>query len=828
MKHFTVYISLNWLQQYLPTIDQVDASMIAEELSNSIAEVEQIIRKGEGVNNIVVGEITAAEPHPKNDKWQVCQVKVGDNTTKQTVHGGEVKVKVGNKVPVCLPGGSVLSWKDKFGEQNAIEITEREVEGVNSQGVLCSIKELGLADEHKQVMLLDPNEQIGKQLDEYIKDNILEIENKSLTHRPDAFSHLGIARELSAILNLKVEETYDLQENITQSAEELPFKVDYKVKEEHCPRFTALTIRYTSVKPSPFWMQSRLANTGMRPINNIIDTTNYMAADIGQPAHAFDYDKLEGAKIIVRMAKEGEEMKAIDGKTYKMKNSHIMLADKKGAIGIPGIMGGERTEITNETKNVTLVVENWDMFKIRRTSRDLGLRSEASMRFEKGLDPTRLDDYLKIGVNTILDVAGGEIASKMIDIYPQPEEPVEIAFNLNNVAKILGIDISKEEIIDTLENLQIKVIGDEKIEENALNQVDQSNKIKLIIPSFRRDLKIEEDIVEEIARIHGFQNFPKTLPTRDLTPSNNNPKRLFVRNLKRLLSGYGSNEIYTYTMIGDEIINNSNLEEKEFVKVANPLSPELEYLRHSISPSLIEKVLLNAKNHFDDFSLFEISRIIDKTSKNEDKLPDQPFRLGAVHYAQEGDTEKSYAVIKGIVDQLAQDLRLDLEITSMDGKKLFNLEPIFHPVQSAIISLDGEQIGLIGNIHPVVKNNWGLDGSLSILELEIESLLDREQKIKYEDPVDFPAVYRDLSFYVSSDLQVQSLLELVEGLKLEVLENVEISDIYEAPKKKEEKSVTLSLVLRSGEGTLDQKEADAAINKITKTLESKAKANLRK
>ncbi|MBN1331642.1 phenylalanine--tRNA ligase subunit beta [Candidatus Dojkabacteria bacterium] len=818
-------ISLNWLQQYLPTIDQVDANMVAEELSNSIAEVERVTRVGEGVNSIVVGEIVSAEPHPKNDKLQICQVKINSNTTKQIIHGGGEKVQAGDKVPVCLPGGSILDPAGEFGSQKSLQITEKEIDGINSQGVLCSIKELGLVDEHKQVMILDPEEQLGKSLDEYLKDSILEIENKALTHRPDTFSHLGIARELSTILNLKLEESHELQENITQTAEGLSLAVEYKVKQDFCPRFTALCIKDVQIKPSPFWMQARLAVTGIRPLNNIIDTTNYMAADIGQPAHAFDYDKLAGSKIVIRMAKDAGEIKALDGKNYKLKSSHIVLADNKGAIGIPGIMGGERTEIENSTKNVTLVVENWNMFEIRRTSRDLGLRTEASLRFEKGLDPTRLTECLKVGANTIIDIAGGEIASQIVDLYPNPENPVEILFDLNTVAKILGIDITKEEIISTLENLQIEVIGDEMIEENNLSQVDQSNKIRLIIPSFRRDLKIEEDIVEEIARIHGFHNMPKTLPTRDLTPSHHNSKRLFIRKLKNLLSGYGIDEMYSYTMIGEEIINKSNLEIKDFLKITNPLSPELQYLRHSISPSLVEKIKLNLKNHCDNFALFEISRVIDKYSKNDEKLPNQPFRLGIAVYSQTKDTFKQ---TKGILDQLADDLGISIKTELLKDLTVFKLEKFSHPMQSGVIFLDSKPIGLFGNIHPSAKNNWGIDGNLSILEFEIDGLLNTSKEPEYKDPSDFPAVYRDLSFFVPERTETGLIIGTIKELALDILETVEISDIYEDIKGKNEKSITLSLVLRSSTETLDQKGVEQAISTITKTLETKHKAKLRK
>lgn len=818
-------ISLNWLQQYLPTIDQIDARMIADKLSNSLAEVEEITKIGEGVNKIVTGEILSTEAHPKTETLQVCQVKINTNETLQVIHGGGLKVKKGDKCPVCLIGGTVYDPSQEFRSNKVLEVEEVEIKGIKSQGMLCSIKELGLYDEHKAVMLLDPNSRIGEDLTPYLKDTVLEIENKSLTHRPDAFSHLGIARELAAILKLELKSNTELQE-VNIQTEELPLKIDYNVKNSICPRFTALNIQNISVQPSPFWMQARLAITGMRPINNIIDVSNYVMFDLGQPSHAFDYDKLNGKKIIIRNAKHKEKIEALDEKTYELKNDHVILADNSGPIGIPGIIGGENTAIDEKTQNVTLVIENWDMFTIRRISRDLGIRTEASTRFEKGLDESRLIEMQKITTNTIIDIAGGEIASDIFDIYPNPKAPKEIIFDLNSVLKILGIELSKEEIINILEGLSIEISGDEKIEENTLTQVDQSNQILLHIPSYRKDLNIKEDIVEEIARIYGYDKMPNTLPLKEISPVKTNTQRKLIKKLKLLLTGYGLNELYTYSMLGEKLIQASNLEVGDFLAIKNPLNPELKYLRHSILPTLVEKIELNSKNHIDNFGVFELSRIIHKTELNEEKIPSQPHRVAIAMYSS---TNKTFRPLKGILDQLENDLKIEFETVNLNSNQIFKLEGMFHPSQSAILKIGQKEIGVFGNIHPIVLQNYDLKGHVSILELEIEGLFGNPNlfSINYNQISDYPATYRDLSFYINKKHEAGSILKKIKTSGIKNLESIEISDIYVDENLKNTKSITLSIMLQSQTKTLEDSEIQEAIQKIQKILQGKFKATIR-
>lgn len=842
-------ISLNWLQQYLPTIDQVDAEEVAERLSHSLAEVEQIIELGKNVSNIVIGEITEVEPHPKSEDIQICKVKIGVDDIKQIVHGGGKKVKVGDKVPVCLPGGSVINpviekgqEKIPLNQRKGFTVIEKEINGVNSQGMICSLRELGLVDEHKEVMILHPNSKTGEKLDPVLKDKILEIENKSLTHRPDCFSHLGIAREIAALYNLKIERKADLSKTFLESST-LELKVEQKAQEK-CPRFTAIAIKDVEIGPAPFWMQAALAQTGVRPVNNLVDISNYLMLDIGQPTHIFDYDKLEGHKIVIRHAKDKEEVITIDGKKRTLTKDMAVLADSKKVIGLPGIMGSKDSEVSSDTKNIALVVENWEMYALRRTSRDLGLRTEASTRFEKGLDPTNLTDILRIEADMITDLSNSEIASEIIDIYPEPEKPVTFEFDLNSVFKILGIELTKEEIISILESLGINVLGDEKIEENVLARADDTNKINLEIPSFRRDLKIKEDIIEEIARIHGYQTLPPTIPSKPLTPIITNPLRYRIRKIKDLLSKYGIDEIYSYSMIGEELAGKTDLEVKDLIKIKNPLSPELGYIRNSLITSLIDKVELNVKNRFDDFAIYEISRVAYKNKKNKD-LPAQPYHLAIAVYSR---TNPVYEILKGYLDALIEDLQIpDIQINPEKKGMLglntslvihtaedIHLPKAWHPAQSGDIELNSKKnktkIGIIGNAHPKIYRNFKFEGHLSLLEIQLDQLFDLivKEVNKYAPVSNQPAVYRDLSFWIKKDLHIGQILTDLQNMSITNLEKVNLTDIYKDKKHDNRTSITLNIVLRAKDKTLGTSEAEDSIKLIIEHFEKNYSAQLRK
>ncbi len=815
-------ISINWIQQYLNTIDQVDATEVANKLTNSLAEVEQIIPVGQFASNIVIGEIEDIKPHPSLKKLQVCKVKIKDKSL--TIATTAKNIFKQAKVVVCLPNGTIHN-PDNLNEQ--IKIEPRNFKGITSEGMFCSFKELGLSTEHNEVIILPKNEVVGQSLDEYIKDQILEIENKSLTHRPDCFSHLGIAREIAALLNLEIQ-LNTLNINIS-SDKQLPLTIDIKEK-NLCPRFSAIVLSDVSLAPSPFWIQARLVKAGINPINNIIDITNYIALDIGQPMHAFDYDKIKGNKITLRKAKKNEAITTLDEKKYKLNTQMLILADKKGPIAIAGIMGGQRTSINKDTKNIILIAENLDMYSIRRTSRLLGLRTQASIRFEKGLSPTTTTTAIKDGSDILLDISTGEYASEIIDIINSNEALKEktLEFNLNYVSKILGIEITKEEIINILESLQIRVIGDELIQENNINKIDQANIVTLKVPDYRQDLHIPEDIVEEIARIYGYNKLMPTLPIRDLRPTKINQKFKLIRHIKKLLSSYGLYEIYSYPMIGTNLAQKAGFDiSQNCIKIKNPLSPDLEYVRNNLTPSLLEKLELNFKNKFNEIKLFELTKVSYKEFDKDNKLPIQPHHLAFGI----NSTQNTFKLTKGILEQLFDDLNIqNYKIERFKNQKIANFSiNSFHPMQSAIIKIENRNIGIIGNIHPMIIRNFNLQNTTTIAEINIDNIISKIdiENIHYKHYSIYPSISRDLSFWINKDIEVGEILNEFKHKKVKYLTNFEIKDIYFDKKDTKRKSITITISFQSLNKTLTNNDIKVSLGLIQETIERKFNAKLR-
>ncbi len=815
-------ISLNWVQQYLNSIDQVDAAEVAQKLTNTIAEVEEYYQTGEGLDKIVVGEILEIDPHPKNEKLLVCKIEIGSNKTIQVVSGASNAQK-GDKVPVCLSGGSILDPLGKIGEQKSYKIIEKDLQGVKSQGMMCSIKELGLFDEHKGVMILSKSEPVGSDLTSILQDTILEIENKSLTHRPDCFSHLGIAREIAANFNLEINN--EGTPSAFTKTNELALTVDRKVDEKICKRFSIITIAGISVEQSPFWLMARLAHLGQKPVNNIVDISNYTMLDKGQPNHIFDYDKLAGKKIIIRESREGEEIITIDGVKHKLPKGLVVLADNEKLIGIPGIMGGLETEVTKETTNIAIMVENWDMYTIRRLSRELKIRTEASLRFEKGLDPNMVIDTIKNVSTNIIDLTGGEIASDIIDIYPEPEEERSLTFDMNLVKKILGLELTKDEIVDILESLQIEVLGDEMIEENKLNFVDESNRITLKIPSFRRDINIKEDILEEIARMYGYQKFLPSLPSRSIEPSKDNLTRKNIKYIQNEFVNLGGIEILSYSMIGEKLAKRAGLDIGNCLKITNPLSPELSYMRNSLIPSVLEKFELNIKNKFDNFSLFEISRIIDKNNRAEKNIPAQPYHLCVGFFSKTND---SFSNLKSFYEKIVS-WGFELELENLNGRTTKDFPESFHPVQSGLIKLNGKSIGIIGNIHPQIRHEFNINGNLSIMEIDLTKIIESNlsNHTKYQPISTFPALYRDLSFWLPKKTEVEKILKSIENNTDEIIRQISVIDIYEDKKKQDKKSIAFNVELRSLTHTLEEEEANKIITEIIEKITKSFQGELR-
>lgn len=808
-------ISHKWLKKYLPTLDELTKAQIAESLTTKLAEVEQIIAIRREIDKIIVGEVLEVNKIEESKKLTYCKVRVSDNTINDIICGAP-NVKKGLKVAVCMPGGRIYDAHD---EGKTIEITQKTMFGITSNGMICSAKELGISNDHEGIMELEDQLVPGTTLDETLKDFVYEIENKSLSHRPDCFSHEGIAREISAILNIPFKQD-EINQPIVPTSE-LPFDLSVKVDNKDCERFSLAILSDIKVIKSPLWLICLLTATGLRSVNNIVDAANYIMFDKGQPLHTYDYDKITSKKLIVRYAKNGEKMKAIDGKEYRLEDDMMVISNGNQVDDIAGIMGGLSSEISFETKNILIEAANFNMYSVRRTSRKLGIRSEASTRFEKGQNPEKTEKSIKQALNLILDLAEGEIAHELIDYYPNPREQKVIELDLTLVKRILGIDLPVREIIDYLERINCEILDPERVP-NISSTPESNLPISVKIPKFRGDLNIEQDLLEEIARLYGYDKLTPTLPERDLQAVIPNKGLQINRLIGEIMASEGFDEIYSYTFIGKQLLERLSLNSKDNVKLINPLSPELELLRTSLIPNLIDKALLNASN-YDEFSIYEKGRVIFKDIDPETKLNIQPENIAALSFSKEH--KLLFYQIKTSLMSLAEGLNINLKFSKTIRGRFENLKNIFHPGRSAGIYLNEEIIGVISELHPKIKMDLNIKGNIAYWELDLSAISKLVTFSKEYSPISiYQKVKRDLSFFIPDNVIYSDIENSINSLNLEYLIGIEFKDMY---KEEGNKSITISLKFQSLEKTLTDTEINDQMDKIVKVLEEKIKAKVR-
>lgn len=812
-------ISYKWLQTYLPDLHTFDHPVVADAMTDSLAEVEGITYVRSELKNIVAGEVISVEPHPTHKKLNVCQVKVGKD--ERTIICGAPNVTEGLMVAACLPGGAVLNPKQPLGAQEVFKIGQRAIGEVTSEGMICSAKELGLSESHDGILELEPEIQSGTALVPLLQDTVFEIENKSISHRPDCFSHRGIARELAAILKTEFQEAPSDVSLIPTS--KLDLDVDVKVSQELCPRFNAVTVTDVAVKPSPLWLIARLAAVGVRSVNNIVDITNFVMMDVGQPLHAFDYDKLAQASLTVRQAKQNESIKALDDSTYKLNKDMVIIADGAGKPeSIAGIMGGARTEISDKTTNIVIEAANWEMYNIRRSSRELGLRTEASTRFEKGQDPNLTLDGLKAALALTQDVAGGELASEVIDIYPEERTEKTVELPVPMVRRFLGIELKREDVIAILEAL-----GLEHLEEESSQESVETDSELFKVPTYRGDLSIAQDLLEEIARMYGYANITPTLPEGTLIPVARNQVSVMQKNVRDSLIGSGFDELITYSFTGEDDYKRLRLDAGNALALKNPISPDLKLLRTTLLVNLAAKAFENAKR-YDNFRFFELGRTI-KKELDDDGIHLQPRKVAGL-IADKNSKEQFYSV-KGAVETLIRDLHIDhekVEYTPLAEHKSADLADAFHPVRTAVVAIDGKYVGVIGELHPEIMLEEEFTGRIGAFELDFDLLQEfANEYAEYKNISEFQAVTRDLSFWVDRSVLYNELVTSVKGLNNPLIKSVDLVDVFMPKDDEKRKGITVTITMQSMEKTLAEKEITATTEKVIQALKSGIKAELR-
>ena len=794
-------VPLKWLKDY------VDIDISTKELANKLTmtgtKVEAIEDIGKDIQNVVVGKILSVDSHPNADKLVICKVDVGNDVIQ--IVTGAPNVQAGQLVPVALHGALL---------PGGIKIKTGKLRGELSQGMLCSGEELGLTDadypgaEVDGIMILNEDYPLGMDIKEALQLGGEVIEFEITSNRPDCLSVLGIAREAAVATKKTVKyPNIEVQKGIGSVEEEASVIVeDAKL----CPRYCARVVKDVKIGPSPLWMRRRLAAAGVRPINNIVDITNYVMLELGQPMHAFDIDKVAQKTIIVRRARNGETLTTLDNQERKLDENTLIIADPEKPIALAGVMGGLDTEITDQTKNILFESALFDGGVVRSTAKRLGLRSEASSRFEKGLDIVNAEIALNRAVQLVQELGIGTVVEGMIDVCHGSLEIQTLEVPWKRINKLLGIELTVEEICDILKSLEFKVEYTGDI-------------LKVGVPSFRRDIEGVADLAEEVARIYGYNNIPMTLMEHSVAQASRTRKQILMDLAKETLAGAGLYEIVTYSFTSPKVYETIGFKKEEYppvVKIANPLGVDQSIMRTTLIPSVLEVLSRNFNRRIDDCRVFEIANVYIPKSTSADELPDEVPTLVIGEYGEGVD----YYTIKGQVEVLLDVFGVMPKIKFVPGT-----HPSFHPGRTADIMLDKEKIGVIGEIHPKVAKNYKLENRVLVGELNLEQLIEYANTDKKYIPLPkYPAVTRDIAIVVDKKILSGEIEEIILKKGGRLLEKVELFDVYEGNQIPEGyKSMAYALSFRASDRTLKDEEVDELVDKIISELADKIDARLR-
>ncbi|MBF4501655.1 phenylalanine--tRNA ligase subunit beta [Savagea sp. SN6] len=801
-------VSTKWLNDYVK-IDDQDVFELAERITRSGIEVDAVLVRGHDMQNVVVGEVMECEKHPEADRLNICQVNVGGEELQQIICGAP-NVAKGQKVIAALPG-AVLPGNFK--------IKKAKLRGEASHGMICSLQELGVegkvvAKEFAEgIYVLPEDAKVGDSALDYIGLDDVVYEFDLTPNRSDALSMLGVAFEVGAILDRPIQMPAVQYDPISERASDY-ISVQIDAKEQN-PLYAAKVVKNVKIGPSPMWMQNVLMSAGIRPHNNVVDITNFVLLEFGQPLHAFDYDKLNSKEIVVRLAEEGEKMTTLDEQERELTASDLVITNGKEPVALAGVMGGGNSEVTENTTTVVIEAAYFDPATVRRTSRRLGLRSDSSARFEKGVDPNRVLLAGERAAQLMAQYAGGEVCEGTVSIDELDRTPKRIILSPDDVNNRLGMKISLTEMLSILGRLNIPTTV-------------ENGKMIIDAPTRRVDLAIPEDIVEEIARMSGYDNIPKTLPVTATTPgklTNYQAKRRIVR---RYLEGAGLYQAITYSLTSEAKSQRYAIEEDTLTKLMMPMSEEHSTLRQSLVPSLLDVATYNVARRNETVLMYETGSVY--LGKQEDGLPREVERVAAVmtgdwlNHMWQGETKKvDFFVAKGVVEGLFAELglaqRVRYEAASIDG---------MHPGRTAHVLLDDVVVGFVGQVHPTVQKEQDLKDTF-VFELNLHAILhETAGALVYEQVSRYPSISRDIALVVKRDTTVATLQEIIQEAGGKLLKHVRLFDLYEGDNvAADEKSVAFSLTYFDSTRTLTDEEVVQAHDKVLKALTEKANATLR-
>jgi phenylalanyl-tRNA synthetase beta chain len=801
-------VSYKWLQEYVD-LSGITAKELADKITKSGIEVETVEVLNKGVKGVVVGHVLEREQHPNADKLSKCLVNIGEGEPVQIICGAP-NVAKGQKVAVAKVG-AVLPGNFK--------IKRAKLRGEESNGMICSLQELGIesklvAKEYADGIFVFPSDApVGADALELLNldDEVLEL---GLTpNRADCLSMIGVAYEVAAILGREVKlPTVELHETSENIDEYISVKVE---AQEDNPLYAARVVKNVKIGPSPLWMQTRLMAAGIRPHNNVVDITNYILLEYGQPLHAFDYDRLGSKEILVRRAKAGEKIVTLDDVERILTEDHLVITNGTEPVALAGVMGGANSEVQNDTTTVLIESAYFTSAAIRKSSKDHGLRSEASTRFEKGIDPARTREALDRAAALMAEYAGGEIVSGVAEVNTFKQEEVVVTITLDRINGVLGTAITKEEVATILTNLQFAFTED-------------NGTFTITVPSRRRDISIPEDIIEEVARLYGYDNLPTTLPVAESQPGKLTPYQAKRRKVRRYLEDAGLFQAITYSLTSEEKARKFAIETAEPIRLAMPMSEERSVLRQSLIPHLLEVISYNRARQIENVAVYETGAVY--LSKEAHELPEEKERLaGAItgvwhaHLWQGEKKAVDFYVVKGILDGLFNLLGLEKRIEYKQAKR-----DHLHPGRTADILLDGNIIGFVGQLHPSVQKENDLKETY-VFEIALTDLLNAEvEEIRYSTIPRFPSMTRDIALVVDKDVIAGDLQKAIVEAGGELLKEVAIFDVYEGDRLPEgKKSIAFSLRYFDPERTLTDEEVTAVHEQVIKAVEQQFGATLR-
>lgn len=795
--------SLSWIKAYVPGLD-VTAQEYTDAMTLSGTKVEGYECLDADLSDIVIGQIEKIEKHPDADKLIICQVNVGAEAPIQIVTGAP-NVKEGDKVPVVLDGGRVAGGHDGKRTPGGVKIKKGKLRGVESCGMLCSIEELGSSREmypeapEYGIYIFGEDAVVGESAIHALGLDDVVFEYEITSNRVDCFGILGIAREAAATFG---KEFCPPVVTATGNDEDVNDYIKVTVKDtEHCPRYCARVVKNIKIGPSPEWLKRRLASQGIRPINNIVDITNYVMEEYGQPMHAYDLDTIAGHEIVVRRAAKGEKFVTLDGQERTMDDTVLMICDGEKAVGIAGIMGGENSMITDHVSTMLFEAACFDGTNIRLSGKKIGLRTDASGKFEKGLDPNNALEAINRACQLVEELGAGEVVGGVVDVYGKVKEGRRVPFDAVKINKLLGTAIDKETMIGYFKKIDLDF-------DEAASEV--------IVPSWRQDLECLADLAEEVARFYGYANIPTTLPTGEATTGKLSFKLRVEAVARNIAEFCGFSQGMTYSFespkVFDKLLLPADDDLRKTVVISNPLGEDFSIMRTISLNGMLTSLSTNFNRRNKNVRLYELGNIYLPKQVPVTELPEERMQFTLGMYG-DGD----FYTMKGVVEEF-------FDKVGMHGKETYDPasgKPFLHPGRQANILYNGDVVGYLGEVHPQVADNYAIKDRVYVAVIDMPKVVELATfDRKYEGIAKYPAVTRDISMVMPKSILVGEVEKVFDTKGGQYLENYELFDIYEGAQiKAGYKSVAYSITFRAKDKTLEEADITAAMNKILKALE---------